>query len=140
MLTNGVDPYNGSVSPLNQDSPYVQSSITDAQRAGISVSSIYYGDVGMRGGAANFSGQSYLSQVAEGTGGYSYYEGRGNPVSLAPYLARFKSDIAETYVASFVAPPAKDLLSVRIKTKAKGLKVRAATAIRPGLVLVSSGL
>ena len=139
MLTSGVDPYNGSVSPMNQDSPYVQASITDAQRAGISVSAIYYGQVGIRGGAANFSGQSYLSQVAEGTGGYSYYQGRGNPVTLAPYLKNFESDIAQTYVANFLAPSVKDVVSFRVKTKAKGLKIRAASAVRPGILLVSSG-
>jgi hypothetical protein len=63
MITNGVDPYNGSVSPLNQDSPYVQSAQDAAQRAGVAVYSIYYGDAGIRGGFANFSGQSYLNQV-----------------------------------------------------------------------------
>ncbi len=42
MLTNGVDPYNGSDRISNQDSPYVAQSVTDAQRAGVSVSSIYY--------------------------------------------------------------------------------------------------
>ncbi len=139
MLTNGVDPYNGSVSPLNQDSPYVQSAITDAQRAGIVVSSIYYADAGIRGGAANFSGQSYLSQVAEGTGGYSYYQGHFNPVSLAPYLERFAKDVSQTYVASFEAPFKRDLLSLRIKTRTKGVKLRSANNIRPGTVVVSSG-
>ncbi len=138
MITNGVDPYNGSVSPLNQDSPYVQTAVLDAQRAGIIVSSIYYGDAGIRGGAANFSGQSYLSQVAEGTGGESYYQGHGNPVSLSPYLTRFATDIAQTNVASFTAPPSKDLLSLKVKTHTKGLKLRAPTAVRTGAVVISS--
>ncbi len=139
MLTNGVDPYNGSVSPLNQDSPYVQSAIKDAQRAGVSVSSIYYGEAGIGGGAANFSGQSYLSQVAEATGGESYYQGRGNPVTLAPYLTRFATDIAQTYVATFTAPPAKDLTSLKVRSRGKGVKVRAANGVKYGEVIVSSG-
>ena len=138
MLTNGVDPYNGSVSPLNQDSPYVQSAINDAQRAGIPVSSIYYADAGIRGGAANFSGQSYLAQVAEGTGGVSYYQGHFNPVSLAPYLTQFAKDISQTYVATFSAPMRKDLLSLKFKTRTKGIKLRAPNAIRPGTEVVSS--
>lgn len=139
MLTNGVDPYNGSVSPLNQDSPYVQTAITDAQRAGISVSAIYYGDSGFRGGAASFSGQSYLSQVAEGTGGYSYYQGRISPVTLLPYLNNFATDISHTYVASFTAPPSRDLLSLRLRSRTKGLKLRAPGAVRTGAQVVSSG-
>ncbi len=139
MLTNGVDPYNGSTSVMNQNSPYVQSAITDAQRAGISVSSIYYGDAGIRGGQASFSGQGYLAQVAEGTGGYSYYQGRMNPVSLAPYLARFAADISQTYVATFDAPPSKDLLTLRLRSRNKAVKVRSANGVRYGAVVVSSG-
>lgn len=138
MLTNGVDPYNGSVSPLNQDSPYVQTAITDAQRAGIVVSSIYYADAGIRGGAANFSGQNYLSQVAEGTGGYSYYQGHFNPVSLAPYLERFAKDVSQTYVATFVAPPKRDLIPLRLKSRTKGVKLRAPSAVRPGTVVTTT--
>ena len=34
MLTNGVDPYNGSTSVMNQGSPYVDNAIEEAQRAG----------------------------------------------------------------------------------------------------------
>lgn len=138
LLTNGVDPYNGSVSPLNQDSPYVQTAITDAQRAGIIVSSIYYGDAGIRGGAANFSGQSYLSQVAEGTGGESYYQLQGNPVTLAPYLARFQKDIAHTYVATFTAPPSRDLLRLKFKTRTSQVKLRSANQVRYAAVVTGS--
>lgn len=139
MLTNGVDPYNGSVSPLNQDSPYVQNAVTDAQRAGIVVSAIYYGDAGIRGGAANFSGQSYLSQIAEATGGFSYWEGTGNPVALSPYLTRFAADIQKTYIATFTAPVSRDLVSLKIKTRDKGVKLRSAQAIRPGVEIVTAG-
>src|ERR1019366_7389880 len=34
MLTNGVDPYNGSTSIMNQGSAYVDNAIADAQRRG----------------------------------------------------------------------------------------------------------
>src|SRR5271168_5060958 len=84
MITNGVDPYNGSTSVMNQDSPYVQAAVEDAQRAGVAVSSIYFGDAGFGGGggrrgrgSASFSGQSYLAQVSEGTGGTAYWQGIG---------------------------------------------------------------
>ena len=133
MITNGVDPYNGSTSPLNQDSPYVQSALVDAQRAGAVVSSIYFSDAGFRGGRGNFSGQSYLSQVAEGTGGKSYYQGSGNPVSLQPYLEQFQHDIAETYVAGFNAE-GRGLVGVRVRSNIPKLKVRSALQVLPGNV------
>jgi hypothetical protein len=136
MITNGVDPYNGSTSPLNQNSPYVDTAIRDAQRVGVSVSSIYFQDAGFRGGRGSFSGQSYLAQLADGTGGRSYWQGSGNPVSMQPYLEQFNHDISETYVATFPAA-GKDLIDLRIKTTVPKLKVRAARLVRAGNVEVS---
>lgn len=137
MLTNGVDPYNGSVSPLNQNSPYVTDAITDAQRAGVAVYSIYYGDSGIRGNAASFSGQSYLSQVAEGTGGQAYYQGIGNPVSLSPFLNQFRSSIAESFVVTYDAVGSR-LVEVSFSTSLPKTKLRAAKMVRPGTRLAGS--
>jgi hypothetical protein len=135
MITNGVDPYNGSTSIMNQNSPYVQQTVEDAQRAGVMVSAIYFGDTGYRGRRANFSGQSYLQQVAEGTGGVSYWQGLGSPVSTAPYLEAFQKSISETYVATFqaVAPGKKnDLVRLKATTDLHGVKLRAPEIVRAG--------
>jgi hypothetical protein len=136
MITNGVDPYNGSTSPLNQNSPYVQTAMTDAQKAGVVVSSIYFADAGFRGNRGNFSGQSYLAQVAEGTGGRSYYQGTMNPVSLQPYLEQFQHDISETYVAGFTAA-GRGLLQVKVKSNVPHLKVRSQQQVLAGNVEAS---
>ena len=130
MLTNGVDPYNGSVSPLNQNSPYVDNATADAQRAGISVYSIYYPDAGIRGGAASFSGQSYLNVIAQGTGGLALNQLRGAPPSILPFFKQFTDALDHTYVASFEAPSKKDMVSMRFKTKERGVKLRSATQVR----------
>lgn len=130
LITNGVDPYNGSVSPLNQNSPYVTQSITDAQRAGVNVYSIYYGNAGIGGGLASFSGQSYLQQVGDATGGTLLYQLRSSPVSLAPYLKTFQQAINDSQFATFAVPGSRDLVDVRFKSKAKGLKVRATRAVK----------
>jgi hypothetical protein len=134
MITNGVDPYNGSTSVLNQDSPYVSNAVSDAQRAGVAVYALYFGDAGIRGGSADNSGQSYLSQIAQGTGGVSLWEGIGNPVSMTPFLNRFQSALAETYVATFSAPagrnPERDM--VRVKFIAPKTKLHSPEEVRPG--------
>jgi hypothetical protein len=137
MITNGVDPYNGSTSIMNQDSPYVQAAVTDAQRAGVPVYSIYFGDTGFgRRRGAGFSGQSYLAQMAEGTGGVAYYQGMGNPVSLAPFLKEFQAAVAETYVATFPAPAAgKNLARLKFSTTLPKTKVRAPDQVRAGTVV-----
>ena len=137
MITNGVDPYNGSTSITNQDSPYVQSAILDAQRAGVPVYSIYFTDAGFRGGRGSFSGQSYLQQVADGTGGISYYLGTGNPVSLAPFLNQFKGALAETYVATFPVDANKKIVSLKLATTAPKTKLRGPDQVHPGTIVLA---
>lgn len=134
MLSNGVDPYNGSTSVLNQDSPYVAAAVEDAQRAGVAVYTIYFGAAGVHGGSANFSGQSYLSQLTEGTGGVNYYEGTGNPVSMAPFLHKFQNAIAETYIATFNATASsnREREMVRLRITAPNIKLRAPEQVRVG--------
>ncbi|ADW68378.1 vWA domain-containing protein [Granulicella tundricola] len=136
MITNGVDPYNGSTSVLNQDSPYVETAIADAQRAGVAVSSIYYGDAGIRGGRASFSGQSYLNQLSQATGGEAYYQGMGNPVSLLPFFKEFQKDISETFIATFQADAGAmgrtQLVRINVKSSIPKLKLRHADVVRPG--------
>jgi hypothetical protein len=116
MVTNGVDPYNGSTRLDNQDSPY--------------------GDAGIRGGSASFSGQSYLQQVADATGGETYYEGTGNPVSLTPFFKQFLHTLTESYIATFNVDPAaggrEHLVRVKMSTNIPKVKIRHPDEVRPG--------
>ena len=135
MITNGIDPYNGRPSVLNQDSPYVQTAQEDAERAGVAVYSIYYGDAGMHGGS--FSGQSYLSQVAEATGGELFNMGSIPPPSFAPYLKEFRKAIVESYSVSFMASANREkrdtLTPVKVTSSQSGVKIHAPEAVHPGV-------
>ncbi len=135
MITNGIDPYNGRPSVLNQDSPYVQTAQEDAERAGVAVYSIYYGDAGMHGGS--FSGQSYLSQVAEATGGELFNMGSIPPPSFAPYLKEFRKAILESYSVSFMASANREkrdtLTPVKVTSSQSGVKIHAPEAVHPGV-------
>ena len=136
MLTDGVDPYNGGTSVMNQGSPYVDNAVADAQRAGVAVYAIYFGDAGISDNSADSSGQNYLNQITQATGGVNLWQGMGNPVSTAPYLRSFQSALAETYIATFNAPlgnnPVRDL--VRVKFTAAKTKLHAPEQVRPGNV------
>jgi hypothetical protein len=137
MITNGVDPYNGSTSPLNQTSPYVDNAVLDAQRAGVPVYSIYFSDAGF-GRRGSFSGQSYLAEMAQGTGGVAFYLGTGSPTSTAPYLQEFKQAIADTYVATFPAELSKKTVRLKVTTTLPKTKVRAPEVVRPGTIVASN--
>lgn len=138
MITNGVDPYNGSTSIMNQDSPYVQKAQNDALRAGVAVYSIYFQDAGMRGGRGSFSGQSYLQQVADATGGELLNLGPISPVSIGPLLSRFQRDLGESYLVKFNTTASNErgvaLKPIKVRTSQPGVKLRAPEAVRPGLV------
>jgi hypothetical protein len=135
LITNGVDPYNGRPSVMNQDSPYVQTAQEDAERAGVAVYSIYYPDAGMRGGSS--SGQNYLSQLAEATGGQSFYQGNIPPVSFKPYLDQFRRAILESYTVSFRASANREkrdtLTQIKISSSQPGVKVIGPENVHPGV-------
>jgi hypothetical protein len=141
MLTNGVDPYNGSTSITNQDSPYVDAAQNDAQRAGVAVYSIYFPNAGFRGGRGSFSGQSYLQQVGDATGGMLFNNGTIPPVSIAPYLDQFSRAINSSYELGFMAVAngkGNSLTRIKVKSNQQGVKIRAPQAVRPGLNLTAA--
>ncbi|WP_263409844.1 vWA domain-containing protein [Terriglobus tenax] len=129
MITSGVDPYNGSTSPMNQYSPYVETAKADAQRAGVAVYSIYYTGAALRGGQAAFSGQNYLTDLAASTGARSYYIGTGNPVSFRPFLKQFTDALYQTYRVQFDGG-GKGLQ--RFKASAKGVKLTGPQMVLAG--------
>lgn len=116
MLTNGVDNYEYRYNP---EDPYLQAAIHDAVRSRISVYSIFWSGRGAFGGgwyAAN-DGQNLLAQLTAATGGYSYWQGVGNPVSLQPYFKDLNRRLNNQYSLSFTVPlpngPKVESLSLR---------------------------
>lgn len=119
MISDGIDRYYGS-GDLND--PYVSAAIDDAQKAGIIVSSIYTPGIGHFGHSfyQTYWGQLYLAQVADKTGGESYYFGMmGPPVTFVPYLDQLSNRLKHQYLLTFLAKPPKKagLQSVKIKTE-----------------------
>jgi hypothetical protein len=144
MLTNGVDPYNGSTSAMNQsqNSPYVNSAQSDAQRAGVAVYSIYFPAAGARGDQASFGGQSYLQQVGDATGGVLFNSGTLPPVSIGPFLDQFGHAINGSYEVGFMANVGKQrnaLTRVKVKSNQSGVKIHAPQWVLPGLTEVATG-
>ena len=130
MISNGIDAYweNGQ---CNQNNPYVESVMEQAQRAGIVVFTIYTPGVGHLGHSfwRTLCGQSYLSQVADGTGGESYYiDFHGPAVAFSPYLENLAQRLTRQYWLTFLAKP---------QNKAGMQPVKLATEV-PNAELVSA--
>jgi hypothetical protein len=103
MVTDGVDDYEPHYNP---EDPYVQAAIEDSVRAHLIVYSIYWRDQGRfdRTGYSAMDGQNLLAQLTEATGGNSYWEGFGNPVTLVPYFDNIDRRIHNQYELDFMAP------------------------------------
>ena len=126
MITDGVDEYNLRYDP---EDPYVLAAITESQRAGLVVYSIYYRNQGRLSGSfyETNAGQNYLSQVADETGGTLYYEGLGNPVSFTPFFTDLNNRLGNQYELDLPVTEKKKASFVQLKVKSdvKGLKLQA---------------
>lgn len=131
MITNGIDYYNGSVSPLNQDSPYVDETIRLAQRANVPVYSIYFGGRAVNGLYASSSGQNYLGRLAKETGGDSYNQGQITPPSISPFLRDFQQALARSYEVNF-QDSGRSLQRLKVSTGVPGVKLQAQTQVQAG--------
>jgi hypothetical protein len=122
MVTDGVDYYEMRYDP---EDPYVQAAINDAVRARLIVYSIYWRNAG-RFDNTNYAandGQNLLAMVTEATGGNSYWEGFGNPVSFEPYFADINRRLDNQYELDFMAPvgskPQMESLSLKVSANVK---------------------
>ena len=102
-VTDGVDYYNMRYDP---EDPYVQAAIQDSVRAHLILYAIYWRSTGFvdRTNYGAFSGQAIMAEVTEATGGNSYWEGNGDPVTFQPYLDDIDRRLANQYELSFMTP------------------------------------
>jgi hypothetical protein len=132
MITDGVDYYDMHFDP--QD-PYMQASITDSVRAGLVVYSMYWENTGRfdRSFYANYSGQNLLQEVTQATGGQSYWQGLGNPVSLQPYFKDLDRRLQNQYEVAFNAPVNKpEVTSMKVKVNGVSGKIEAPQQVYVG--------
>jgi hypothetical protein len=131
IASDGIDRYYGSG---DMQDPYLSAAIEDAQRAGVVVFAIYTPGVGHSGHSywQTYWGQLYLAQLAEETGGESYYIGfTGPPVAFAPYLENVDHRLANQYFLSFVPKPQKKsgMQRVKVTTEVPNAELVAADGV-----------
>lgn len=135
MISSGVEGLGGG---FTSDNPYVDRAISDAQRAGVVVYTIYTPGLGHDGHGSWRStwGQNFLSQLADETGGDSYMIGFGAPVSFQPFLQEIAEHFKHQYRLSFEAKPEKKagLQAIRIQAAEKNVSIAG-----PDKVFVKAG-
>ena len=133
MVTDGVDRYNPRYDP---DDPYMQASITDSQKAGLIVYSIFFRDTGHFDNSyyETNAGQNLLSQVAQATGGNLYWQGLSNPVSFQPYLEDLSKRLENQYELGFTAraKSKQELVELKVKTDVSHVSIDAPQRVPVG--------
>ena len=128
MISSGVDDSSDNLGPSQEDI-YADSAIEEAQRAGIVISTIATsreeagatragGTLESGDGLRRAQGRNYLAQVAERTGGESYFHPFGAPISFASYLEDLARRLNHQYMVTFLARPGKknSMQPVRVRT------------------------
>jgi hypothetical protein len=105
LISSGID-LDRESPPQN---PYLTSAISDCQRAGVLVHSIYFASSGHGGHdyfLTNF-GRDNLSYLGDETGGEAYWQGLSTSVTLRPYFDDLNTRLKNQYLLTLVAPPQK---------------------------------
>jgi hypothetical protein len=129
MISSGADAAGEDNGP-DMDDGSVNAAIEKAQREGIVVFAI-----GTSGEELDLShigrGKYYLSQVAEATGGESYYRTSGPLISFVPYLDDIAQRLNRQYLLAFVAKPEKNagMQSVKVRTDASHMEIASAERV-----------
>jgi hypothetical protein len=129
MVSDGIDRLGGG----GPSDPYADSAIEQAQKAGVIVFTIYANGVGHWGHSfwrINW-GQNYLAQIADETGGESYFLGLQTPVSFSPYLDDLSHRLDHQYLLTFLAKPEKKagLQGVKLRTEVPNAELVSADRV-----------
>ena len=124
VISDGVDYYEMRFDP---EDPYVHAAVDDSVRAGVLVYFLYWKNAGWvdRFGWAQDTGQNLMNIVTQETGGYSFWQGFGNPVSLKPYFDEIRQRLQNQYELSFEAPigDKSEFEYLQLKLQVPGAKV-----------------
>jgi hypothetical protein len=123
LISDGIDTYYGG----GPEDPYVDDAVEDAQRAGVTIYSIYTPGSGHAGHSfyrMNW-GQNYLSELSDKTGGESYWIGFGSAVSFTPFLDELAHQLQHQYLLTFIPKPEKKagMQRVRLATEVSGAEL-----------------
>jgi hypothetical protein len=129
MISSGADESNEDSAPDRIDAN-VDAAIEEAQRAGVVVFAIGTSGEDIDSNHIGW-GKNYLAQVAEETGGESYYHEAGPVTSFVPYLDDISQGLSRQYLVAFVAKPGKNagMQSVKVRTDMSHLEIASAERV-----------
>ena len=126
VVSDGLDVARGLDSSSPTQSLDLQRAITEAQRRGVAIYSIYAPSAASVPQLLAANGQSCLEKLSDETGGAAFFQGTGAPVSFDPFLreidASLSKQIALTYLSTHTG---KGFHRLEIKPIERNAEVRA---------------
>jgi hypothetical protein len=130
VIADGIDRFRGDPA-----SPDVTSTIAKAQKAGITIHTLYARGVGRVGRnlfRVNY-GQSNLGQMADETGGESFFQGLDTPISFTPFLDQLDMVLHNQYWLTFMTARSTkkkgEFRRFRVRTEQHNVEISAADAV-----------
>lgn len=130
LLADGIDRFRGD--PFSPDVP---ATVEKAQKAGIIIHTLFASGVGRF--SRNFYrvslGQSNLAQIADGTGGESFFQGTQTPISFAPFLQQLDTVLKNQFFLTYATERSKkkggELRSFRVHTEQNNVEISHASRV-----------
>jgi hypothetical protein len=130
VIADGIDRFRG-----DPQSPDVTLTIEKAQKAGIMIHTLYAHGGGREGRnlfRVNY-GQSNLAQIADETGGESFFQGLDTPVAFTPFLEQLDMILHNQYLLTFTTARSTkkkgELRRFKVTTEQHNVEVSAAREI-----------
>jgi hypothetical protein len=130
VIADGIDRFRG-----DPDSPDVMLTIEKAQKAGVMIHTLYARGGGREGRnlfRVNY-GQSNLAQMADETGGESFFQGLDTPIAFTPFLDQLDMVLHNQYFLTFTTPRSTkkngELRGFRVSTEQRNMELAHAREI-----------
>ncbi len=130
VIADGIDRYRGDPA-----SPDVPSTIERAQKAGITIHTLYAqgADLVAHNLFRQNYGQSNLAEMADATGGQAFFQGLNTPISFTPFLNQLDMVLHNQYFLTFTtdrSPKKKgELRGFRVRSEQHNVEIAAARRI-----------
>ncbi len=103
LVSDGIDVSRGVDSSSATQSIDLQRAITEAQRRGVAIYSIFVPAAATASASQSLNGQSCLERLSSETGGRAFFQGTSAPVSFQPFLTQIDSLLGKQMALTYMS-------------------------------------
>jgi VWFA-related protein len=104
VVSDGVDLSRGFDNSSPSQSADLDRAISEAQRRSVAIYAIYAPTAGSGGNTSLVNnGQGSLARLAQETGGKSFFQGSGAPVSFDPFLRQLSDRLSRQFALTYLS-------------------------------------